>query len=71
MQVVCIASTPRTDESIRENEIKMLLDNGWVLVGTEPAPYDPKNTKYIIGWPEDKGKAVLPKGFKKLKILEI
>jgi hypothetical protein len=70
MEVTYFNSTPRTDESIKEY-IDIFLANGWLLIETGPGLFDLRNTRYTLGWPEDKGKAVKPKGFKRNKILEI
>lgn len=70
VEAVCFVSTPRTDTTIKKY-VDIFLQHGWLLIKAEPALIDKRNTRYTVGWPEGKGKAILPMGFKKLKIVEI
>lgn len=66
MKYVRFVSAPRGIK-IREY-VDIFLSHGWQLVKTELAPADQKSTAYLLGWPEEKGIPVIPKGFEKVKV---
>jgi len=46
---------------------KDFIDNGWLLIRTDPPIINKGCSRHVFGWPENKGKAILPKGYRKVK----
>lgn len=67
MEIVFLVSTPERDRIVK-TYIDLFLSNGWTLTKSEPSVADKRNIRYTLRWPEYKGKAILPKGFTKLKV---
>jgi hypothetical protein len=70
MEVVYLAVTTRPNKAM-EKCIDTFINNGWLLIRIESVKVVWGCSRHVLGWPEDKGKAILPEEFNKLKIVKL
>lgn|GEM_PF-4074231 len=70
MEVVYCSAKAKPDK-FEKQFTKAFIDNGWLLVRTDPPIIDNGCGRHVLGWPEDKGKAIKPKGYEKVIIVTI
>jgi hypothetical protein len=70
MEVVYLAITTRPNIAMKKC-MDAFINGGWLLIKTESVKVVKGCSRNVLGWPKDKGKAILPEGFKNIKIMTI
>ena len=70
MEIVYCSAKTKPDK-FEQDFAKAFIDSGWLLIRTDPPITDKGCGRHVFGWPEDKGKAIKPKGYNKVIVLEV
>lgn len=70
MEVVYLAAIPKPSKGM-EKCMDAFISGGWLLIKTESPLIGKTCGRITLGWPENNGKAVLPRKFKNIKVVKI